>query len=75
MKRRFVISAALSLATLVAGGSTALAGPNPNPQAPAHTSTACENVLSRNPNTGPGAHQSATGGANFSAVGAAMCGL
>ena len=53
----------------------ALAAPNPNPNAPAHTGMACTSVLSSNQNAGPGGHISETGGAKFGAVGAAMCGL
>jgi hypothetical protein len=63
------------LATVTFGLSAgALAAPNPNPTAPAHTGTACISVLSNNPNTAPGGNISPTGGANFAEVGAVMCG-
>ena len=57
---------------LVASG---VGGSEPEPNMPGHTGTACATVLSRNPNTGPGGHISATGGEHFAAVGAALCGL
>jgi hypothetical protein len=52
--------------------ASAWAAPNPNPNAPDHTGTACASVLSHNPNTAEGGHISATGGEHFAAVGAAM---
>jgi len=67
---------ALSLAlVIVASAAPAAAAPNPNPNAPAHTGTACANVLSHNPNTGPDGHISDVGGQHFGDVGAAMCGV
>jgi hypothetical protein len=71
MKR---IAVALGL-VIVASAAPAAAAPNPNPHAPAHTGTACANVLAHNPNTGPNGHSSPVGSAHFAAVGAAMCGL
>ena len=70
-------AATLVIATvmLVLTAASASAAPNPSPVAPTHTGTACTSVLTNNPNTGPGAHISEQGAANFGAVGAAMCGL
>ncbi len=65
----------LATGLLVLTATSASAAPNPSPVAPAHTGTACASVLTNNPNTGPGGHISEQGGANFGAVGAAMCGL
>jgi hypothetical protein len=73
MKRYAVAVAAFIAAS--AFTAPAVAAPNPNPAAPAHAGTACANVLSRNPNTGPGGHISEQGGTNFYAVGQALCGL
>ena len=67
---------ALALGLVIAAAATpAAAAPHPNPAAPAHAGTACANVLSRNPNTGPNGHISDQGGAHFLAVGRALCGL
>jgi hypothetical protein len=67
---------AVALALVIMGSSApAVAAPNPNPNAPEHAGTACANVLSRNPNTGPGGHISDAGGTHFYAVGQALCGL
>jgi hypothetical protein len=60
---------------IVASAAPAAAAPNPNPNAPAHAGTACDNVLSKNPNTGPNGHISEQGATHFSAVGAALCNL
>ena len=70
-------TATLLIATgmLVLTATSASAAPSPSPVAPTHTGTACTSVLTNNPNTGPGGHISEQGGANFAAVGAAMCGL
>ena len=73
MKRCSVVLALVIMAS--ASAAPATAAPNPNPNAPAHAGTACANVLSKNPNTGPNGHISEQGGAHFSAVGAALCGL
>ena len=75
MVKRVLISIGLFATVTFGLSAVALAAPNPNPNGPAHTSTACANVLSNNQNTGPGGHISSTGGAHFGAVGAAMCGL
>jgi hypothetical protein len=70
--KRYALVLAL---VIVASAAPAAAAPNPNPTAPQHTGTACANVLSRNPNTGPDGHISDVGGAHFLAVGQAFCGL
>jgi hypothetical protein len=70
--KRYAVALAL---VIMASAAPAVAAPNPNPNAPEHAGTACANVLSKNPNTGPGGHISEQGGARFSAVGAALCGL
>jgi Spy/CpxP family protein refolding chaperone len=70
--KRYAVALAL---VVMASAAPAAAAPNPNPNAPAHAGTGCANVLSRNPNTGPGGHISEQGGTHFSAVGAALCGL
>lgn len=53
----------------------AVAAPNPSPAAPAHTGTACANVLANNPQAGANSHSAPPAQENFLAVGAAMCGL
>jgi hypothetical protein len=73
--RKALVAAALSAGLCVGAVGTAAAAPNPNPNAPDHTGTACTSVLTNNPNTQPGGHISATGGSHFSDVGAAMCDL
>jgi hypothetical protein len=73
--KKLLVSAGIVIMGTIGISATAWAAPNPNPNAPAHTGTACANVLGRNPNTGPFGHISATGGAHFGDVGAAMCGL
>lgn len=73
--KKLLLGAGFVGVTTLALAAGAGAVPNPNPNAPAHTATACSAVLSHNPNTGPFGHQSSVGGAHFSDVGAAMCGL
>ena len=73
--RRLLMSAGLVAMTMLGLSISATAAPNPNPNAPAHAGTACSNVLTHNPNTGPFGHQSPIGGEHFGDVGAAMCGL
>jgi hypothetical protein len=74
--KKIVAGTSLSALATLAFSAAAGAQPNPNPNAPAHTGTACTTVVSNNPNAGPnGFHQSPTGGANFLAVGEALCGL
>jgi hypothetical protein len=70
--KRYALAAAV---VVMAAAAPAAAAPHPNPAGPAHTGTACANVLSHNPNAGPNGHISDVGGAHFSAVGATFCGL
>jgi hypothetical protein len=72
--KNVVVGAGLVAAVTLGMSASAWAAPQPNENAPAHTETACTNVLSSNPNTGPGGHISPTGGQNFAAVGATFCG-
>lgn len=53
----------------------AMAAPNPSPVAPAHTGTACTNVLTHNPQAGDASHSAPPAQQNLFEVGAAMCGL
>jgi hypothetical protein len=73
MKRIAVVLGAFAVVAM--GAAPALAAPNPSPVAPTHTGTACVAVLSHNPQTGPGSHSAPPAQQNFSAVGAAFCGL
>jgi hypothetical protein len=70
--KRYAVALAL---VIIASAAPAAAAPNPNPNAPAHAGTACANVLSHNPNTGPYGHSSEQGGSHFLDVGVALCGL
>jgi len=73
MKRMIV---AISMLALVLGPAvTATAAPNPSPVAPAHTGTACANVLANNPQAGSDSHSAPPAQENFFAVGAAFCGI
>jgi hypothetical protein len=74
VKKIFVGAGLVATVTLGLSAS-AWAAPNPNPNGPAHAETACANVLSKNPNTGPDGHISPIGGQHFLAVGATLCGL
>jgi hypothetical protein len=73
--KKLLVSAGIVAMTTFGLSAGAWAAPNPNPNAPAHAGTACENVLSKNPNTGPSGHISGIGGEHFGAVGAALCNL
>jgi hypothetical protein len=73
MKR--IIVAIPVLALVLGPAVTAAAAPNPSPVAPAHTGTACANVLAKNPQAGPGSHSAPPAQENFFAVGAAFCGI
>ena len=73
--KRYAGVAALIVTAFAVSAAPAIAAPNPNPAAPEHAGTACTNVLSRNPNTGPGGHISDQGGTQFFAVGQALCDL
>jgi hypothetical protein len=70
--KRYVVGLAV---IILASAAPAAAAPHPNPTAPAHTGTACANVLGHNPNAGPNGHISDRGSAHFSEVGAAFCGV
>jgi len=72
--KKLLVSAGVVVMATIGLSAAAWGGPNPSPDAPAHTDTACENVLTKNQNTGPSGHIAPTGGANFAAVGATMCG-
>ena len=54
--------------------ASAWAAPNPNPNAPEHTVTACVRA-GGNQNTDPNGPISLTGWRHFADVGVAMCGL
>jgi hypothetical protein len=71
MKRTIVAISLLILVPAVPAG----AAPNPSPVAPAHTGTACANVLAKNPQAGPGSHSAPQAQQNFFAVGMAFCGV
>jgi hypothetical protein len=71
MKRMIVAISVLVLASAV----PAAAAPNPSPVAPAHTGTACANVLAKNPQAGTGSHSAPPAQQNFFEVGAAFCGI
>jgi hypothetical protein len=71
MKRTIV---AISLLILVPAVPAA-AEPSPSPVAPENTGTACANVLAKNPQASPGSHSAPQAQQNFSAVGAAFCGV
>jgi hypothetical protein len=51
------------------------AAPNPSPVAPAHTGTACANVLAKNPQAGPDSHSAPPAQQNLFEVGAVFCGI
>jgi hypothetical protein len=73
MMSKLSIGAALFAIALFGSPFGAAAAPRPNPNGPAHTGTACSNVLGHNPNTTEGAHLSETGGVHFGTVGEAFC--
>jgi len=75
MAKKVFVGAGLVATVTLGLSASAWAAPNPNPNAPAHSGTACANVLSSNPNTGADGHIAPTGAAHFLAVGAALCGL
>ena len=72
MKPLMMLLSAAALAVVAA--APASAGPNPSPVAPAHTGTACVNVISHNPQAGEGTHSAPAAQQNFGEVGAAFCG-
>ena len=71
MKRMII---AISVLVLVPA-LPAAAAPNPNPVAPAHTGTACANVLARTPQAGPGSRSAPRAQQNFFEIGAVCCGI
>ena len=73
MKRMIVATSVLAL--VLGPAVTAAAAPNPSPVAPAHTGTACANVLTNNPQAGSDSHSALPAQQNFLAVGAAFCGI
>lgn len=75
MMRKSCAVAALTLAIGWIAAMPAMAAPNPSPVAPAHTGTACANVLANNPQAGSDSHSAPPAQANFFAVGAAFCGI
>jgi hypothetical protein len=74
-KSRTAVALALAVSAICIPAVPAAATPNPSPVAPAHTGTACANVLANNPQAGPGSHSAPPAQENFFAVGAAFCGL
>jgi hypothetical protein len=70
------VAVALALAVVTIGAAVpAVAAPNPSPVAPAHTGTACANVLAKNPQAGPDSHSAPPAQENFFEVGAVFCGI
>jgi hypothetical protein len=70
--KRMIVAIALLILTPAA---PAAAAPNPSPVAPAHTGTACANVLAKNPQAGPDSRSAPPAQENFFAVGAVFCGI
>jgi hypothetical protein len=77
MNKKSATAVALALATSTIWISAVPAGaaPNPSPVAPAHTGTACANVVAKNPQAGPGSHSAPPGQENLYEVGAVFCGI
>ncbi|HEY3091432.1 MAG TPA: hypothetical protein VGJ59_25575 [Jatrophihabitantaceae bacterium] len=73
-KRGIAVALALAVITIIPTVPAA-AAPNPSPVAPAHTGTACANVLAKNPQAGPGSHSAPPAQENFFQVGAVFCGI
>jgi len=72
---RTVRTGLLAVVFVLAPALPAVAAPNPSPEAPAHTTTACENVLEHNVQATDAAHSDSQAQENFTAVGAAFgCG-
>jgi hypothetical protein len=74
-KRGTAVALALAVSTIWIPAVPAGAAPNPNPVAPAHTGTACANVLAKNPQAGPGSHSAPPAQENFFEVGAVFCSI
>jgi hypothetical protein len=76
MIKKSGVAVALALAVVAIGAAVpAVAAPNPSPVAPAHTGTACANVLAKNPQAGPDSHSAPPAQENFFEVGAVFCGI
>jgi hypothetical protein len=76
MIKKSGVAVALALAVVTIGTAVpAVAAPNPSPVAPAHTGTACANVLAKNPQAGPDSHSAPPAQENFFEVGAVFCGI
>jgi hypothetical protein len=73
-KSGVAVALALAISTIWTA-APAGAAPNPNPVAPAHTGTACANVLAKNPQAGPDSHSAPPAQQNLFEVGAVFCGL
>ena len=69
------VALVLAISTIWIPAAPAAAAPNPSPAAPAHTGTACANVLAKNPQAGPGSHSAPPAQENFFEVGAVLCGI
>jgi hypothetical protein len=69
------VALALAVSTIWIPAVPAGAAPNPSPVAPAHTGTACANVLAKNPQAGPSSHSAPPAQENFFEVGAVFCGI
>jgi hypothetical protein len=74
-KRGAAVALALAISTIWIPAVPAGAAPNPSPVAPAHTGTACANVLTKNPQAGPDSHSAPPAQQNFFEVGAVFCGI
>jgi hypothetical protein len=70
--KRVLIALGSSTVVLLAA-APAMAAPNPSPVAPQHTGTACNAVLSHNPQAGPAGHSAPPAQQNFQNVGDAFC--
>ena len=73
-KRGTAVALALAVSTIIPAVPAA-AAPNPSPVAPAHTGTACANVLTKNPQAGPSSHSAPPAQQNLFEVGAVFCGI
>jgi hypothetical protein len=76
MIKKSGVAMALALAVITIGTAVpAGAAPNPSPVAPAHTGTACANVLAKNPQAGPDSRSAPPAQENLFEVGAVFCGI
>jgi hypothetical protein len=74
-KSGIAVALALAVSTIWISAVPAAAAPNPSPVAPAHTGTACTNVLANNPQAGLDSHSAPPAQENFFEVGAVFCGI